>query len=95
MMSVLLDVAIKSSLLLAGAGILQAALRRRGSAAARHLVWTIAIAGLLAVPIASSLSPAWKVEIPVARAAETNSPVAVAAIPPRGGSYRGVRGPRR
>jgi beta-lactamase regulating signal transducer with metallopeptidase domain len=87
MMSVLLDVAIKSSLLLAGAGTLQAVLRRRGSAAARHLVWTIAMAGLLAAPIASSMSPPWKVEIPVARATETTR-VATPAVPPKGGNYR-------
>lgn len=78
MMSVLLDVAIKSSVLLAGAGLLQAVLRRRGSAAARHLVWTVAVAGLLAVPIASALLPHWSLEIPLAPAAHARATVAPA-----------------
>ena len=74
-----LDVAVKASVLLAGAAAIQAALHRRGSASARHLVWTIAVAGLLALPIASAALPHWQVRIPVARAA---TPIVAAAPAP-------------
>jgi beta-lactamase regulating signal transducer with metallopeptidase domain len=43
-------------------------LRRRASAATRHLVWTLAIGALLALPIASYVIPEWTVPIPIARA---------------------------
>ncbi len=63
-----LDIAVKASAVLAAAGLIQMFLRRRGSAAARHLVWAIAIAGLLALPLASVVVPSWAVAIPVAAA---------------------------
>jgi beta-lactamase regulating signal transducer with metallopeptidase domain len=68
-----LDIVVKSSALLAAAGLVDAVLRRRGSAAARCLVWSITIAGLLALPIASYALPRWDVRIPVARAAVASS----------------------
>ena len=82
-----LDVAVKASVLLAAAGVVQGVLHRRGSAAARHLVWTIAIAGLLVLPIASAELPHWLVRIPVARAAtaiapDTPAPAAIAPDTP-------------
>src|SRR5207237_4975747 len=60
----------------------------RTPAAAHHLLWTLAVVALLALPIASSGLPAWLVRIPVAR--ET-SPVQLhtsAAPPQRGGDAR-------
>ena len=69
MMPLPLVIVIKASLLLGAAGLVDALLRRHGSAAARHLVWTVAIVGLLALPIASGSLPAWTVRIPVARPA--------------------------
>jgi len=65
----LLDIPIKATVLLASAGIADALLWRRGSAAARHLVWSIAVAALLVLPVASSALPQWTVRIPIAPAA--------------------------
>jgi beta-lactamase regulating signal transducer with metallopeptidase domain len=62
-----LVILIKATLLLAAAALVDVLLRRRGSAATRHLVWTIAIVGLLALPIASISLPQWTVRIPVVR----------------------------
>ncbi|HEX2208150.1 MAG TPA: hypothetical protein VHG93_10750, partial [Longimicrobium sp.] len=48
--SVLPQLAVKTAVVLAIATVLAFALRRR-SAAARHLLWTAAIAGVLALPL--------------------------------------------
>jgi beta-lactamase regulating signal transducer with metallopeptidase domain len=72
MSPLLVDIVVKASALLAAAGLVDAALQRRGSAAARHLVWSIAVAGLLVLPIASSALPHWQVRIPVPRASVAN-----------------------
>jgi hypothetical protein len=74
-----LVIVIKATVLLAAAGVVDALLQRRGSAAARHLVWTIAIAGLLALPIASLSLPAWTLRIPVPRPVAA-APVATSGI---------------
>jgi beta-lactamase regulating signal transducer with metallopeptidase domain len=63
----LIETAIKATCLLAVAGIANALLHRRQSAASRHLVWTLAVAGLLTLPVLSLLLPRWDVAIPVAR----------------------------
>jgi beta-lactamase regulating signal transducer with metallopeptidase domain len=68
----LLDVLVKSSALMAAAAVVNTVLRRRGSAATRALVWSLTIAALLVLPIASSALPPWSVRIPVARAAVTS-----------------------
>jgi len=62
-----LDIIVRASALLAVGALADLALRRRASAATRHLVWTLAIGALLALPIASSVLPAWTVSIPIAR----------------------------
>src|SRR4051812_40901038 len=62
------DIVIKASALLAAAGLVDAVLRRRGSAAARSLVWALTMAALLALPVAAGALPHWLVRIPVARA---------------------------
>jgi len=51
--------AVKSTVVLAVAAGVALVLRRR-SAAARHLVWTAAVAALLALPPAAWLMPAWR-----------------------------------
>ena len=61
------EIVVKASALLAAAGLVDALLGRRGSAAARCLVWSLAIGGLLVLPIASYALPHWPVRIPVAR----------------------------
>src|SRR5262249_57649409 len=69
-----LDIVIKATVLLATAGVVDTLVRRRGSGAARHLVWTMAIVGLLALPIFSLSLPEWTVRIPVARVVGPDSP---------------------
>jgi len=76
-----LVIVVKATALLAAAAGVDALLRRRGSAAARHLVWTVAVIGLLALPIASVTLPAWILRIPVApridAAIQAGEPIAV------------------
>jgi beta-lactamase regulating signal transducer with metallopeptidase domain len=74
-----LVIAVKATVLLAAAALVDLLLRRRGSAAARHLVWTIAIVGLLALPVASLSLPAWTLRIPVAPATAVATVDAVVA----------------
>ena len=56
-----LTVAIKATLILGAALLATAALsQRRAPAAARHLVWTLAVCGLLALPLFSAALPGWR-----------------------------------
>ena len=41
------------------------AVMSRASAATRHFVWTLAIAGLLLLPIFTAALPAWEVAVPI------------------------------
>ncbi len=59
----LLASAIKVTAVLAAAYACAAALRR-GSAAARYLVWSAAMAAMLALPVLSLMLPAWRVAAP-------------------------------
>ncbi len=61
--SAALSIAVKASVLLAAAALVQAVLYRRLSAAMRHLVWTLAVAGLLLLPILSLALPEWAVVV--------------------------------
>ena len=74
----------KATAVLALAAIVQAVIHRRGSAALRHLVWTLAIVGVLLLPILSIALPEWTV---VTRTA-TNNPAWQA--PPASTIERGV-----
>lgn len=58
--SLLLDFAMKGTALLMLAAA-AAIFLRRGSAAARHLVWTLAMVEMLAVPVLSVMLPQWRV----------------------------------
>lgn len=80
----LMDSAIKGSVLLALAAVV-ALLLRRDSAATRHLVWMMAIVALLIVPILSATLPQWRVlptwmssQRPTVAAIESVSPPALA-----------------
>ena len=55
---VLLDAAVKGAVLLAVAGVLVLAMRK-ASAAARQVVWLLALAALVALPLASAALPSW------------------------------------
>ncbi len=68
MTPLLLDIVVKTTVILALAAVGDTLLRRGGSAAARHLVWTMAIVGLLALPMAALAVPRWTVTIPLASA---------------------------
>jgi beta-lactamase regulating signal transducer with metallopeptidase domain/uncharacterized membrane protein len=57
---VLMDSALKGTALLVVAAIAALALRR-DSAATRHLVWLLAMAAMLAVPVLSAMLPRWRV----------------------------------
>ena len=56
----LMDSALKGVALLTLAGLLSLVLRK-ASAAARHLVWLIALGALLALPMLSAMLPGWRV----------------------------------
>ncbi|HEX2091712.1 MAG TPA: M56 family metallopeptidase [Longimicrobiaceae bacterium] len=76
-------VVVKGTLLLLAAGAASLVLRR-ASAAARHLVWSLAVVGLLALPVLSLAVPGWDVPVPELRTAP--GPVTlppVLALPPR------------
>ena len=59
--SAALSIAVKASVLLGAAALVQAVLYRRLSAAMRHLVWTLAVVGLILLPILSMALPEWAV----------------------------------
>ncbi|HEV3262068.1 MAG TPA: S41 family peptidase [Gemmataceae bacterium] len=90
LLAVLLDASVKGVMVLPAAALLTLALRRR-SAAVRHLVWSLAMVGLLGLPLLSLALPRWDVPVPAAWAAEpapaaAESPPqspAVAELPPR------------
>ncbi len=60
LMPLLFDSALKGAVLLAVAAIVALALWR-ASAAARHLVWLVAVVALLIVPVLSLALPQWRV----------------------------------
>ena len=75
----LLDSFLKGLALCLAAGA-AALLLRRASAAARHLVWRLAFAGLLALPLLVALLPEWRVPVPgLARAVQTAGSLPAAA----------------
>lgn len=61
-LALLADAALKGTLFLLLAGLLVMVLRRN-SAAVRHLVWTLAVAAMLALPVAWFTMPAWNVPV--------------------------------
>jgi HEAT repeat protein/beta-lactamase regulating signal transducer with metallopeptidase domain len=56
------DAIAKASLLFAAAGVVSFVLRRR-SAAARHMIWTLALASVLVLPALSIAMPRWQLPI--------------------------------
>jgi len=68
---------IKISAVLAIAALVQAIAGRRASAAARHLVWTLALVGVLGLPVATFFLPAW----PILTMPAASSAPAAPAVP--------------
>ena len=54
-----ISILVKASLVLGVAAMVQALAGRRLSAATRHLIWTLAISGLLLLPMLSGVLPSW------------------------------------
>jgi beta-lactamase regulating signal transducer with metallopeptidase domain len=85
------DIVVRTTVLLLAAFV-ATRLMPRAAATTRHWVWTLAVAGSLVLPIASSIGPAWRVlPWPHARVA----PSIVAATPggtPRGGPSSALAG---
>ncbi|GLC23829.1 M56 family metallopeptidase [Roseisolibacter agri] len=79
----LLPTALKATALLALAAIAdRAVLRRHASAAARHLHWCLALAGLMALPVLGALLPAWRVPLlATAPAPAVPAPAVIAPAP--------------
>ncbi len=71
----MLSIIVKSTAILLAAGVIERMLRRQ-SAATRHLVWTAALAGLLALPLLPAVFPSWgpKWSRPSATVFSTESP---------------------
>src|SRR6267378_7084610 len=58
MIAILADAFVKATVLLVLAAVVTVFLRR-SPASLRHLVWTLACGGVLALPLASALLPSW------------------------------------
>ena len=61
-MNSLVPAILRVTVFLVAAGLLSLALRRR-TAAVRHLVWTSALAGALAIPFLSGALPRWRIPV--------------------------------
>ena len=59
-LAVIVDAILKGMLLLALAFVV-VLLMRKASAASRHLVWLLAVVGLLLLPVLSGVLPGWRV----------------------------------
>jgi beta-lactamase regulating signal transducer with metallopeptidase domain len=79
--SAMLWIAVKATALLAIAGLLHTVTRRRTSAAARHLLWTVVASSLLLLPIAWQVTPPWTLAIPWTPLEPQTQVVAVAPEP--------------
>src|SRR5918999_3267017 len=88
-MAAALWIAVKASMVLGAAALVQVVLRRRASAAARHLIWTLATLGVLGLPALSLLAPRWDVTIPAPAPAGGSAPAVVGRVadaPPAAGA---------
>lgn len=61
-LAILLEMSVKGTILMLFATVL-ALLLRRASAASRHLVWTLALASILALPLFAMALPAWNLPL--------------------------------
>jgi beta-lactamase regulating signal transducer with metallopeptidase domain len=56
-------IALKATVLLGVVAAVQAAIHRRASAASRHLMWMLAVVGVLMLPVVALVLPQWRVPI--------------------------------
>ena len=75
----LVDLALKSTALLLGAGLLTLALSRR-SAALRHLIWGLALGAALALPILSLAAPQWSPPVALPMPGEARAAAVAEAV---------------
>lgn len=66
MMALTLELALKASVVMAASGLLVLLLRHRASAAWRHAICLLAVTSLLALPLISTVLPAWEIPIELA-----------------------------
>jgi beta-lactamase regulating signal transducer with metallopeptidase domain len=74
----LISMTVRSAVLLAIAG-LAILLMWRASAAQRHLVWSLAVIGVLLLPVLTVVLPAWRVAVPRPAVVSTPQPATVTA----------------
>jgi beta-lactamase regulating signal transducer with metallopeptidase domain len=72
----ILSIIGKASVLLAAAAMVHALLRRRMSAAARHLLWALTVVGLLLLPMLAAVLPGWTVARVTSRTLSVGAPMA-------------------
>jgi len=76
-------VVVKATLVLSAAALAVFALSRRAPAAARHLVWTLAVCALLALPLLALALPGWRLPfVTVAPSAAPPADVLIGAYAP-------------
>ena len=79
---------VKSAVVLAAGGLATLVLHR-GSAAARHLAWSVAVVGALGVPVLSAALPVWRISPAISRPVPAEAavrPVARSHMQPSSGS---------
>ncbi len=84
------DSVVKATAIFLAAGLASVVLRRR-SAALRHVIWTLALGGVLVLPVLSIAMPRWQVKLVTIEAAssslvvsdEVTSPGANQPVPPK------------
>ena len=79
--SAALSIVVKATVLMGIAVVVQLVVRRRASAATRHLLWMLAIVSVLLLPAASLVLPGWAVEVRSAPEPATRAPVATREAP--------------
>jgi beta-lactamase regulating signal transducer with metallopeptidase domain len=79
-MSTAVSIVVKATLLVGVAVLMKMVLHRRASAATRHLIWTLAVAGVLALPILTVALPEWTVTVPARAVTVAEQPLAAAPL---------------
>jgi beta-lactamase regulating signal transducer with metallopeptidase domain len=86
MIQVVVETAIRSSCVILAAATLNGLLLRRASAAWRHFVWTLAVVGLVLLPILPIALPRWRMPIHVAAPTSQGADTATVRGAPAEGS---------